>query len=726
MAPPVASSRSQSKSKTADIFSSPTVDSLGLFNQDAIGDAITLKSSSSGDSLYQEELDHQCSNCIRFLAVDAINKAKSGHPGAPLGQAPIGYLLYSEFMQFNPANPTWLNRDRFVLSSGHGCMLQYALMHLTGFDSVRMDDIKEFRQWGSRTPGHPENFETAGIDVTTGPLGMGIANAVGLAVAERHLAATYNVDGLDLIDHFTYCIAGDGCLQEGLCHEACAIAGHLSLGKLILFYDDNNITIEGSTELSFTEDVSMRFQAYGWHVQSVADGNQDFSGLRKAVKAAQEETSKPSLIRVKTTIGFGSPNKAGNEKIHGSPVGLAEAAAMREHLEWEHGEFEVPDNVYDVFRTHAKQGALAEEQWNASWCAYQKANPELAKQFQRAVIDRSLPTDWQKLLPSVQDNDKALASRQHSQVCLNALAESVPELIGGSADLGPSNLTVMKTAKDFSADCYGGRNIHFGVREFGMAAVCNAMSLHGTGLVPYCATFTVFTDYMRNAIRLAALSKAGTIFITTHDSVALGEDGPTHQPVETIPSLRMIPNLVVMRPADGNETAGAYAVAILRSKNLLGPTLLCLSRQTLSKNEGTTLESTKLGAYAVCECENPDLILVGTGSELSLAMDAKEALKPLRVRVVSMPSCELFRAQSRQYKDELLPRSVPKLSIEMSTTYAWCEFVDGCIGINSFGASAPGPVCTEKFGFTVSNVVSCAERLLQGERGTLSDGSMCE
>jgi len=379
--------------------------------------------------------------------------------------------------------------------------------------------------------------------------------------------------------------------------------------------------------------------------------------------------------------------------------------------------------VYDVFRAHAQQGAEREQQWWGQLSDYKKQHPDLAAQFQRSVLDHELPVDWHKCLPAVLEQDKALASRQHSQVCLNSLCDVVPELIGGSADLGPSNLTVMKAAKEFGPGSYGGRNMHFGVREFGMAAMCNAMSLHGSGLVPYCATFTVFTDYMRGAIRLAALSKAGTIFITTHDSVALGEDGPTHQPIETIPSLRIIPNLVVMRPADGNETSGAYKVAVRRSKELLGPTLLCLSRQTLSKNDNTSIDKTELGAYSVIDCENPDVILVATGSELSLAVDAADALKPLKTRVVSMPSCELFRSQPRAYKDELLPRNVPKMSIEMSTTYAWQEFVDGCIGINCFGVSAPGSVAAKHFGFTVPHVVDCATRLLDGERGILSDGT---
>jgi len=454
----------------------------------------------------------------------------------------------------------------------------------------------------------------------------------------------------------------------------------------------------------------------------VTDGNTDFAGLRQAIQVAKGETRKPSLIRVKTTIGFGCPNKAGSEKIHGAPAGLAEVAAMRKHLGWELGEFEVPESVYDVFRSHSQQGAEKEQRWWAMFAKYKDCNPDKGTLFERAVLNKALPDNWESCLPVVLEQDKALASRQHSQTCLNAMCPVLPELIGGSADLAPSNLTLMKGAKDFTHQSFDGRNMHFGVREFGMAAICNAMSLHGSGLVPYCATFTVFTDYMRGAIRLAALSRAGSIFITTHDSIAVGEDGPTHQPIETIPSLRMIPGLVVLRPADGNETAGSYKIAVERSKGGKGPTLLCLSRQTLPKLDLSSSQSTEMGAYEVTECEDPEVILVATGSEVALALSAAAALS-VRARVVSMPSCELFRQQPREYKDVLLPQRVPKMSIEMSCSFAWMEFVDACMGINCFGASAPGPVCVSRFGFTTGNVVNCAWRLLNGERGILSDGN---
>jgi len=668
-------------------------------------------------------VDTDCVNAIRFLAVDAINKSNSGHPGAPMGQAPIGYVLFAEEMNFNPADPQWLNRDRFVLSSGHGCMLQYSLLHLTGYDSVAMDDIKQFRQWGSKTPGHPENFETAGIEVTTGPLGMGISNAVGLAAAEAHMAAVYNKPGLDLIDHYTYCIMGDGCMQEGISHESCAYAGHLGLGKLIAFWDDNGITIDGHTELSFTEDVCKRYEAYGWQVLSVEDGNNDVDAIRKAIKEAKACTDKPTLIRVKTVIGYGSPNKADSHDAHGAPLGADEATATRENLGWKYGEFEVPSSVYDVFKAHASEGAKTQEAWNKLWAEYQEKEPELAKQFERVAVKKTLPEGWVDALPKATPEDSGKATRLWSQDCLNAIANVCPELVGGSADLAPSNMTLMKCTGDFLKGSYEGRNFRFGIREFGMGAVSNAVSLHKTGLVPYCATFTIFSDYMRNSIRLAALAQAGTIFVTTHDSIAVGEDGPTHQPIETIPSLRMIPDLTVIRPADCNETSGAYKVAVEKSKLQSMPTFLALTRQALPNLPNSSIENVEKGAYAVVECEDPELILIGTGSEVSLCVDAAKEMSGKKVRVVSMPCWELFREQPASYRDALLPKGVPKMSVEAAVTMGWGEFADAFVGINVFGASAPGGTCMEKFGFNVPNVVSCAEKCLAGSTGILSDGS---
>lgn len=676
----------------------------------------------------REQLDSDCVNSIRFLAVDAINKSKSGHPGAPMGQAPIGYVLYAEELKYNPADPQWVNRDRFVLSSGHGCMLQYSLLHLAGYDSVSIEDIKQFRQWGSKTPGHPENFVTAGIEATTGPLGMGISNAVGLAAAEAHLSAVYNKPGLPLVDHYTYAIMGDGCMQEGISHESCSYAGHLGLGKLIAFYDDNGITIDGETRLSFSEDVGKRFQAYGWQVLEVKDGNKDVGAIRSAVKAAKACKDKPTLIRVKTTIGYGSPNKANSHAAHGAPLGADEAKATRESLGWTHGEFEVPPNVYEVFRAHAKEGGARQAEWNKLWAKYQEQEPELAKQFQRVVIENKLPEGWADKLPKLTPADKSKATRLWSQDCLNAIAEVCPELVGGSADLAPSNMTLMKCSGDFLQGSYAGRNFRFGIREFGMGAVSNGLSLHKTGLMPYCATFTIFTDYMRNSIRLAALAKCGTIFVTTHDSIAVGEDGPTHQPIETVPSLRMIPDLVVIRPADGNETSGAYKVAVERSKLESRPTLMALSRQTLPNLPNSSIANVERGAYAVVESADPDIILIGTGSEVSVCMEAAKQLeaKGKAVRVVSMPSWELFRAQPQDYKDKVLPKVVPKLSVEAAVTMGWGEWADGFVGIDVFGASAPGDTCMDKFGFNAPNVVACAERCMAGATGVLSDGSQAK
>jgi len=671
-------------------------------------------------------VDTDCINAIRFLAVDAINKSGSGHPGAPMGQAPIGYVLFAEEMNFNPADPAWVNRDRFVLSSGHGCMLQYALLHLTGYSSVSMDDIKQFRQWGSKTPGHPENFETAGIEVTTGPLGMGISNAVGLAAAEAHNAAVYNKPGLNLIDHYTYCIMGDGCMQEGISHEACAYAGHLGLEKLIAFWDDNGITIDGHTELSFTENVGMRFEAYGWQVLEVKDGNTDVAAIRKAIADAKACTDKPTLIKVKTIIGYGSPNKADSHDAHGAPLGADEAQATRDQLGWKYGEFEVPNSVYDTFKAHAAAGAKTQVAWNTVWSEYQKKEPELAKQFQRIAIDKKLPEGLEAALPKATPEDKGKATRLWSQDCINTIANMMPEFVGGSADLAPSNMTLMKCSGDFLKGSYEGRNFRYGIREFGMGAISNALSLHKTGLVPYCATFTIFTDYMRNSIRLAALAEAGTIFVTTHDSVAVGEDGPTHQPIETIPSLRMIPNLTVMRPADANETSGAYAIAVEKSKLKSMPTLMAFTRQALPNLPNSSIENTRKGAYAVIECADPDIVLIGTGSEVSVCLDAAKEMSGKKVRVVSMPCWELFREQPASYRDGLLPLNTPKMSVEAAVTMGWQEWADAMVGINVFGASAPGGTCLDKFGFNAANVVACAERCMKGERGVLSDGSQAK
>jgi transketolase len=664
-----------------------------------------------------QSLEELCINSIRFLAIDAVEKAKSGHPGLPMGAAPMAFVLWDQFLRFNPKSPKWYNRDRFVLSAGHGCMLQYALMYLTDYDSVTIDDIKNFRQWDSRTPGHPENFETEGVEVTTGPLGQGIANAVGLAMAEAHMAARFNKPDLKLIDHYTYVILGDGCNMEGVSGEACSLAGHLGLGKLIALYDDNHISIDGSTDIAFTEDVGKRFEAYGWHVQHVENGNTDLGAIAKAIAAAKEVTDKPSLIKVTTTIGYGSPNKANTAGVHGAALGADEIKLTRENLGWSYEPFVVPDDALAHMRKAVERGSSLEAEWNETWAQYKTKYAKDAAEFDR-MIHNKLPQGWDKALPTYKPEDKAVASRKHSEICLNALAPVLPELFGGSADLTHSNLTELKGFGDFQAGHYENRNIRFGVREHGMGAICNGISLHGSGLIPYGATFLVFTDYMRGAIRLSALSHCGVIWVMTHDSIALGEDGPTHQPVETIASLRAIPQLTVIRPADGNETSGAYKVAIENAAQHR-PTLLALSRQNLPNLAGSSIEAVAKGAYPVVDCDGtPDLILIGTGSEVGLCVSAAEKLKAegKKVRVVSMPSWELFEAQDAAYKESVLPKAVTKrLVVEAGTSFGWCKYsgAEGdVLGIDHFGASAPGNVCLEKFGFTVDNVVARANAVL--------------
>ncbi len=661
-----------------------------------------------------QSLEQTSINAIRFLAIDAVEKAKSGHPGLPMGAAPMAYVVWKQFMRFNPKNPQWFNRDRFVLSAGHGCMLQYALLHLTGYDSVTIDDIKNFRQWESRTPGHPENFVTPGVEVTTGPLGQGICNGVGLAIAEAHMAAKYNKPDCQLVDHYTYVILGDGCNMEGISGEACSLAGHLGLGKLIALYDDNHISIDGSTEVAFTEDVSKRFEAYGWHVLHVPDGNEDLAGIAKAIEQAKAVTDKPTMIKVTTIIGYGSPNKSNSAGIHGAALGTDEIKLTRENLGWAHEPFVIPADVQKHMDASAT-GAKFEQDWNATLATYHSKYPAEAKEFDRA-LSGELPTGWADSLPSYTVADKGLASRQHSEKCLNALAPVVPELIGGSADLTHSNLTELKVSGDFKKGSYENRNIHFGVREHAMGAICNGILLHNSGLVPYCATFLVFADYMRGAIRLSALSEAGVIYVMTHDSIGLGEDGPTHQPVETVASLRAIPNLLVMRPADGNETSGAYKVAMQNRKR---PTLLALSRQALVNLEKSSADIVAKGAYVASDSEGtPELILIGTGSEVDLCIKAAEQLRTAgkKVRVVSMPCWELFDEQDAAYKESILPKAVTKrLSVEAGSSMGWHRFVGtegDVIAIDTFGASAPGAVCLEKFGFTVDNVITKAKALL--------------
>ncbi|AFZ29940.1 transketolase [Gloeocapsa sp. PCC 7428] len=670
-----------------------------------------------------QSLEELCINSIRFLAIDAVEKAKSGHPGLPMGAAPMAFVLWDRFMRFNPKNPTWYNRDRFLLSAGHGSMLLYALLYLTGYEDLTLEDLKQFRQWESKTPGHPENFMNPGVEITTGPLGQGIANGVGIAMAEAHLAAKFNKPDFPIVDHYTYVILGDGCNMEGVSGEACSLAGHLGLGKLIALYDDNHISIDGSTDLAFTEDVGKRFEAYGWHVQVVEDGNTDLDAIHKAIEVAQSVTDKPSLIKVRTTIGYGSPKKANTRHAHGEALGADEVKATREHLGWNHEPFEVPEDALNHWRQAIDRGAKLEQEWNQLFERYKEQYPEEARLLKR-MHEAELPEGWDSVLPTYSPEDKGIATRVHSGNCLNAIAEVLPELIGGSADLAPSNNTLLKSSGDFQKGQYENRYIRFGVREHGMGAICNGLALDGSGLIPYCATFLVFTDYMRAAIRLSALSEAGVIYVMTHDSIALGEDGPTHQPIEHVASLRAIPDLYVIRPADGNETSGAYKVAIKAARgkrygNKTRPSVLALTRQAVPNLAGSSIEGVTKGAYVLSDSDGtPDLIMIGTGSETQLCVQAAEQLRSegKKVRVVSMPCWEVFEEQDAEYRESVLPKAVKKrVSVEAGSTFGWCRYVGDegiAIGIDQYGSSAPGSVCMEKFGFTVDNVVAKAKAVL--------------
>ena len=655
-----------------------------------------------------------CINSIRFLAVDAINKSNSGHPGLPMGCAPMAFSLWDKVLRHNPKNPQWFNRDRFVLSAGHGCMLLYALLHLTGYDSVTLEDLKQFRQWGSRTPGHPETFETPGVEVTTGPLGQGISNAVGLAIAEAHLAAKFNRPDATIVDHYTYVLMGDGCNQEGVSSEAASLAGHLGLGKLIALYDDNHITIDGNTGVSFTEDVMKRYEAYGWHVQHVEDGNTDVAAITKAIEAAKAVSDRPSLIKVTTTIGYGSPNKANTAGVHGAALGAEEAELTRQQLEWSYGAFEVPEPAYEHWRAAIQRGAADEASWNESLAAYRSRYPAEATEFER-LLRGELPEGWDASLPVFTPADKGLATRQHSYNALNAFGPSLPELIGGSADLTHSNLTDIKGEASFQKGHEANRYLHFGVREHAMAAILNGIAYHNSGLIPYGGTFLVFAGYMIGAMRLSALSQLGVIYVLTHDSIGLGEDGPTHQPVETLASLRSIPNLLVIRPGDGNETSGAYQVAVTNRKR---PTVLALSRQAMANQANSSPEQVAKGAYVLEDSDGtPDLILIGSGTELDLCVKAAAVLRAegRRVRVVSIPCVELFEEQDAAYRESVIPAAVRKrLVVEASGSFGWHKYsgLDGdTISVDRFGASAPGGVCLEKFGYTVDNVVAKAKAL---------------
>jgi transketolase len=655
-------------------------------------------------------LDQLSINTLRFLAVDAVQKANSGHPGAPLGCAPIAYLLYHKLMKHDPADPKWINRDRFVLSNGHASMLLYGALHLSGYD-LPMSQLESFRQWGSHTPGHPEYGEAPGVEVTTGPLGQGFAMAAGIASAEKHMAAVYNRDEHNVIDHYTYVLCGDGDLMEGISHETASLAGTLGLGKLIVLYDDNLISLDGPTELSFTEDVTKRFEGYHWHVQMVHDGN-DLEAIEKAIRKAQTETTRPSLIRVRTVIGYGSP-KAGTSKVHGEALGPEAVKATKKNLGWpEDKTFYVPEQALKNWREAKEKGARAHEAWKKNFAEYKKAYPEPAGEFER-VVKAEMTPGWEKKIPSFPP-DKPVATRNAGQVVMNAVAGVVPELFGGAADLTASTKTIFKDSPNFHVDPRG-RNVFFGVREFGMCAMVNGMAAHG-GLIPFGSTFFVFSDYARSAIRMSALMKVHSLFVFTHDSVGLGEDGPTHQPIEHLMSLRLIPHLTDFRPADANETAAVWRLALERK----GPSFMALSRQDLPVLDTTKYkvsDGVRKGAY-VLESFGKDIILIGTGSEVSLVLKAAEELKAAGIgaTVVSMPSFRLFDEQDAAYKAALFPENTPKLAVEAGATMGWYKYIGhngGVIGIDRFGASAPGPIALEKLGINVPNIVEHAKKLVK-------------
>ena len=664
------------------------------------------------------ERDKLCINTIRMLAADAVEKAHSGHPGMPMGAAAMAYVLWTLFLRHNPKNPAWPNRDRFVLSAGHGSMLLYSLLHLTGYD-LALDELKNFRQWGSKTPGHPEHGLTPGVETTTGPLGQGFANGVGMAIAERHLASVFNRPEHEIVNHFTYGIVSDGDLMEGVSHEAASLAGHLGLGKLIYLYDDNHISIEGSTEIAFTEDRLKRFAAYGWHVQQVPDGN-DLEQLSAAIAAAREETQRPSFIAVRTHIGYGSPHKQDTAGAHGEPLGAEELKLTKQNLNWPaEPAFYLPEEAVSHFREALEKGAQLDRSWQEAFTVYQKAHPELAARW-RQWMNGDLPEAWERDLPVFQADTKGVATRVASGKILNAIAARMTNLMGGSADLAPSTKTLIDNEDDFQPPGFEGRNMRFGVREHAMGAILNGMALHG-GLIPYGATFLIFSDYMRPAIRLAALMKLHVIYVFTHDSIGLGEDGPTHQPIEQLAALRAMPNLKVVRPCDANETVEAWKAAL---KSNDGPVALVLTRQNLPVLDRTVAgpaDGLQKGAYVVRDPQDsrPDLLLMASGSEVHIALTAAAVLsdKGIAVRVVSMPCWELFEEQPEEYRRLVLPPEVTaRLAIEAGSPQGWHRYVGSrgiVIGLTHFGASAPYEVLYDKFGLTPDHVVEESLKLME-------------
>jgi transketolase len=647
--------------------------------------------------------------------MDAVQKANSGHPGMPMGCAPIAYVLYSKLMKHNPANPKWFDRDRFILSAGHGSMLLYSTLHLCGYD-LSIDELKNFRQWNSLTPGHPEYGHTPGVETTTGPLGQGFANAVGMAIAQEYLASLFNKNDIKILDHFIYGICSDGDLMEGVSHEAASLAGHLQLGKIIFFYDDNGITIDGKTELSFSDDTRKRFEAYRWQVLNIDNVN-DLDQIMKAVKSAQNETTKPTLIITKTNIGYGSPNKQDTASAHGSPLGEEEVKLTKKNLDWpEDRLFFVPEEVCSHFKGVKKCGLEAEEIWQKKFDRYKTKYPEDANLFLK-MMNGEIGNEWSENLPCFDNYDEKIATRSASGKTLNSIAEYLPGLIGGSADLAPSNDTFLKKFKTFKPDDHSGRNFHFGIREHAMGSILNGMAIYG-GVIPYGGTFLIFSDYLRPAIRLAALSKVKSIFVFTHDSIGLGEDGPTHQPIEQIASLRAIPNTLVLRPADANETVEAWKIAINHKG---GPVCLILTRQKVSvinRTKYSSVEGFQKGAYIIKDSDNPQLILIASGSEVELAIKSSEKLdeENISARVVSFPGWELFEQQSDSYKGLIFPESVKaRIAIESGIKQGWEKYVGDfgeIIGIEKFGASAPDKVLFEKYGFTVDNVINTSKHTL--------------
>ncbi|HEY7239725.1 MAG TPA: transketolase [Burkholderiales bacterium] len=662
-------------------------------------------------------LDELCINTLRFLSVDAVQKANSGHPGLPLGAAAMAYVLWTRFLKHHPANPEWLDRDRFVLSAGHGSMLLYSLLHMSGYE-LPLEQIKQFRQWGSITPGHPERGVTPGVEVTTGPLGQGFGNGVGMAIAEAHLAARYNRPGFEICNHYTYAICSDGDLMEGVASEAASLAGHLRLGKLIYLYDNNHVTLSAGTEVTFTEDCARRFEAYGWHTQSVDDGN-DVAAIERALRAARDEAARPSLILVRTHLGYGSPHKQDTFAAHGSPLGADEVRLTKEALGWPtEPPFYIPEAAREHFRQAAERGARAEREWNAKFAEYAKSFPELAGELRQAM-DGELPAGWDADIPVFPADAKGMATRAAGGKVMNAIAPHVPALIGGSADLDPSTLTALAAKGDFEPKRYAGRNLHFGVREHGMGAIMNGLAAHG-GTIPFGATFLVFSDYMRPPIRLAALMGLHVIYVFTHDSIALGEDGSTHQPVEQLAGLRAIPRLVVIRPGDANETAVAWRVALQTPDR---PVALALTRQnlpTLDRSAFAAADGLRHGAYVLADAPGgePDVILIASGSEVALIVAARQKLleKKIRARIVSMPSWELFDVQPQEYRDSVLPPQLgARLAVEAGASQGWHRYVGGrgdVLAVDRFGASAPGEVMMREYGFTAENVCARALALL--------------